>query len=114
MANKILKKGSVKNKGYNRTVVSLRRGIINAAKKNGGQVSAVDVKGIMPSVTGSSRGAMVRQAFTSLVGENAIRIVKRKGVTQTVYNSDTRHRVTLYAVRKQRAATTKTAIATKR
>lgn len=90
---------------FNSSVSRFRRAIQNAAKKNGGQVSSVDLIGLIPSVTGSRRGAVVRRAFNSLIEDGTIRIVKSGGNVKTVYNAETHHRVTVYALRKTRKST---------
>lgn len=87
---------------FNRSVTNIRKAIVTAAKRNGGQVSSVDLIGTVPSVTGSRRGAVVRRAFASLVNEGVLRVVKTRGTIKTTYNAETHHRVTVYALRKTR------------
>lgn len=59
------------------------------------EISAVDVSNVMRSrVTGSSRGAAVRRAFTDLVEDGTLR-----ATSLTQYNPDTRHSVTVYRAR---------------
>lgn len=96
---------SKKDVSFSKSVTSFKRVIKAAAKKNGGQVSSVDLIGSIPTVTGSRRGAVVRRAFTSLLEDGTLRTVKTKGLVRTIYNTETHHRVTVYALRKTRKST---------
>lgn len=93
---------NTKTVSFTRAVSNVRRAIIAAAKRNGGEVSSIDLIGTVPGVTGSRRGAVVRRAFTGLVEEGVLRVVKSRGTIKTAYNSETHHRVTVYALRKTR------------
>lgn len=76
--------------GVSRIKSSLRSRIKNGAVF----LSALDVTGVQRgSFSGSSRGAVVRRAFTDLVDEGLL-----VPTSETVYNPDTHHSVTVYAV----------------
>lgn len=65
----------------------LRRGV--------SKVSAVDFRNVMRGqADGSARGAVVRMAFAELVEERVL-----APTTASVYNPDTKHRVTVYRAR---------------
>lgn len=98
----MVSKTKTKNASFNSSVSRFKRNILNAAKRNGGQVSSVDLIGLNPSVKGSRRGAVVRRAFTSLVNDGTLRIMKSRGNIKTTYNAETHHRVTVYSLRKSR------------
>jgi len=104
-------RNTVKVASFNSSVNMFVRAIRAAAKRNGGFVSSVDLKGLIPSVAGPGRGAVVRRAFATLVNDNTLRIVRAGGKVKTIYNAETHHRVTVYALRKTSAKkTTKTPV----
>lgn len=80
-----------KTKNFDRAVSSIRSAARRRISRNG-QVSAVDLASVAPSISGDIRGAAVREAFRQLEDEGVMRQTK-----DTVYNSSTRHRVTVYA-----------------
>jgi len=80
----------------NRSMNSMKKAIITLASRKD-QISSVDLAGRVPSLTGSARGAIVRNAFNALVNEGTIKVVKSAGEIQTVYNKINHNRVTLYA-----------------
>lgn len=75
---------------FNTAVSTIKRAIKNRAMKNG-IVSAVDLSGNLSSVTGPSRGAIIRRAFNDLIAEKVLRPTNR-----TEYNKDTHHPVRVY------------------
>lgn len=80
---------------FNRVVTRIKSEIRRRARSGARTISAVDVANVMRSrTTGASRGAAVRRAFADLVGEGFLR-----PTTETVYNADTHHSVTVYQVR---------------
>jgi hypothetical protein len=75
---------------FNDALSRFRTVIMNRIRKNK-TVSAVDILDNVPSVTGSRRGAIVRRAFESLIEDGKI-----KRTSDTVYNHETHHSVTVY------------------
>jgi uncharacterized FlgJ-related protein len=78
---------------FDTAVSRFRRAIMNLAKKNK-EMSTIDLVKNIPSVSGSRRGAIVRRAFESLIEDKKIR-----RTTRTVYNANTRNRVSVYTKR---------------
>lgn len=79
-----------KNKVFDRAVSSLRSAALRRVRRTG-NVSAVDVASVVPTLKGAGRGAAVREAFRRLEDE---KIVRRSD--DTVYHTATRHRVSIY------------------
>jgi|AACY02.16.fsa_nt_gi hypothetical protein len=80
---------------FNGLVGRIKSEIRRRAARGATEISAVDVANVMRSrVSGTSRGAVVRRAFSDLVDEGFLR-----ATNQTEYNPDTHHSVTVYRVR---------------
>lgn len=90
------------NVSFEQAVRRFRTAIMSRAQRND-QVSSVDLMNVVPSATGGRRGAIVRRAFESLIGE--ARLV-RSG--DTVYNQEHRHRVSTYVLPRRRKAAVRT------
>lgn len=77
------------------TVVTRIKSEIKRQLKTLDRVSAVNFRNVMRSqADGPSRGAAVRLAFRELINERVLR-----PTTESVYNPDTKHRVTVYSTR---------------
>jgi len=75
---------------FPQAVSRFRKVILNRLEKLG-EVSSVDLTDVVGSVRGSLRGAAVRRAFQALEEDGLLR-----ETNNTVYNSKTRHRVSVY------------------
>lgn len=73
------------------TAVSRFRTSIRRRVSRTGRVSAVDLGSVASNITGSSRGAAVREAFRQLISEGVIAPTKT-----SVVNPRNRHPVTVY------------------
>lgn len=80
-----------KNKKFSTAVSTVRSAISRRMKSNNGTVSSVDLSDVKTSFKGPARGAVIREAFASLVRDEVIKMTK-----ETVYNSTTRHSVAVY------------------
>jgi hypothetical protein len=93
---------STKNKRNTNVFENFRRQIMAVATRNG-SVSSVDLTRVQSRVTGPSRGALMRNAFASLVADGVLVVADGDGV----YNGKHRHRVSVYnpvkVVRKKRS-----------
>lgn len=62
-----------------------------------GTVSAVDVSNVSRTTRGERRGAVIRRVFADLVSEGFL-----VATSNTQYNRDTRHSVTVYRIARKR------------
>ena len=83
------------NVTFNTVVSRLKTAIRRKVKAGNRTVSALDIANVMRAASNnSSRGAAVRRAFTDLVEEGTL-----VPTSNTEYNADTHHSVTIYRAR---------------